>query len=219
MTQQLNRASSAPIEEALPPPHPHYTLATLGVLGVVAALLALALGVGAIAITAGRDSVDDGIVSEKVDAFLADAGVAADAPTGERSAVVGDVLPAIVPKGELGPIADGEVNVAIAPEMPPPSGRTTPAVVEVHFEVVENAPPCNHAALTDREREPVRLGAHGLSNDEIADELFISPLTAKTHISPAMVKLGMRDRVQLVILAYETGLASVGERPRDRSRD
>ncbi|CAN5465950.1 MAG: plastocyanin/azurin family copper-binding protein [Acidimicrobiia bacterium] len=138
MTQQLNRASSAPIEEPLPPPHPHYTLATLGVLGVVAALLALALGVGAIAITAGRDSVDDGIVSEKVDAFLADAGVAADAPTGERSAVVGDVLPAIVPKGELGLIADGEVNVAIAPEMPPPSGRTTPAVVEVHFEVVEN---------------------------------------------------------------------------------
>ncbi|CAN5466174.1 hypothetical protein BH24ACT7_BH24ACT7_21110 [soil metagenome] len=65
----------------------------------------------------------------------------------------------------------------------------------------------------------MRLGAHGLSNDEIADELFISPLTAKTHISRAMVKPGMRDRVRLVILAYETGLASVGERPRDRSRD
>ena len=78
--------------------------------------------------------------------------------------------------------------------------------------------PERREALTDREREVVRLAAHGLSNDEIADELFISPLTAKTHISRAMVKLGMRDRVQLVILAYETDLARVGERPRDRSR-
>jgi len=67
-------------------------------------------------------------------------------------------------------------------------------------------------ALTDRERDAVRLAAHGLTNDEIATELIISPLTAKTHLNRAMAKLGARDRAQLVIVAYETGLARVGER-------
>jgi DNA-binding NarL/FixJ family response regulator len=64
--------------------------------------------------------------------------------------------------------------------------------------------------LTAREREVVALVAAGLSNDEIAGRLFMSPLTAKTHVSRAMTKLGMRDRAQLVVLAYETGLARVG---------
>jgi DNA-binding NarL/FixJ family response regulator len=63
-------------------------------------------------------------------------------------------------------------------------------------------------ALTSRESEVVRLVATGLSNDEIADTLVISPLTVKTHISRAITKLGVRDRVQLVILAYEQGLVS-----------
>ena len=63
------------------------------------------------------------------------------------------------------------------------------------------------AVLTDREREVVRLVAAGLSNDEIARELVISPLTAKTHITRAIAKLGVRDRVQLVIIAFEEGLA------------
>ena len=61
-------------------------------------------------------------------------------------------------------------------------------------------------ALTAREREVVRLVATGLSNEDIARELVISPLTAKTHITRAITKLGVRDRVQLVILAYEEGL-------------
>jgi DNA-binding NarL/FixJ family response regulator len=64
--------------------------------------------------------------------------------------------------------------------------------------------------LTDREREVTRLVAHGLTNDEIASRLIMSPLTAKTHVSRAMTKLGARDRVQLVIVAYETGLARIG---------
>ncbi|ROO83215.1 LuxR family two component transcriptional regulator [Actinocorallia herbida] len=66
-------------------------------------------------------------------------------------------------------------------------------------------------ALTARENEVVRLVARGLSNDEIARELVISPLTAKTHVTRAIAKLGVRDRVQLVILAYERGLVARGE--------
>lgn len=66
------------------------------------------------------------------------------------------------------------------------------------------------AELTDREREAMRLVATGLSNDEIAARLQISPYTAKTHVNRAMVKLGAHDRAQLVIIAYETGLVRPG---------
>ncbi|MEU2288595.1 response regulator transcription factor [Streptomyces sp. NPDC013178] len=62
--------------------------------------------------------------------------------------------------------------------------------------------------LTSREREAVALAAQGLSNDEIAGRLVISPLTAKTHINRAMAKLHARDRAQLVVLAYESGLVT-----------
>jgi DNA-binding NarL/FixJ family response regulator len=65
--------------------------------------------------------------------------------------------------------------------------------------------------LTDREREVMGLVATGLSNDEIAEDLTMSPLTAKTHVSRAMTKLGARDRAQLVVIAYETGLVRAGE--------
>jgi DNA-binding NarL/FixJ family response regulator len=67
-------------------------------------------------------------------------------------------------------------------------------------------------ALTEREREIVALVAAGLSNDEIAANLVVSPLTAKTHVSRAMIKLGARDRAQLVVLAYRHGLADPSPR-------
>ncbi|MCI3221109.1 response regulator transcription factor [Streptomyces sp. NP-1717] len=66
--------------------------------------------------------------------------------------------------------------------------------------------------LTGREREVMALVAAGFTNAEIGTELAMSPLTAKTHVSRAMIKLGARDRAQLVVLAYETGLVRVGER-------
>jgi DNA-binding NarL/FixJ family response regulator len=64
--------------------------------------------------------------------------------------------------------------------------------------------------LTEREREVVTLAGTGLSNDEIAARLVVSPATAKTHVSRAMIKLGIRDRAGLVVFAYETGLVRPG---------
>ena len=66
--------------------------------------------------------------------------------------------------------------------------------------------------LTEREREVMVLVAEGLSNDEIAARLFLSPLTAKTHVSRIMTKLNARDRAQLVVMAYESGLVTPGHR-------
>ncbi|HEX4062187.1 MAG TPA: response regulator transcription factor [Streptosporangiaceae bacterium] len=64
--------------------------------------------------------------------------------------------------------------------------------------------------LTEREREVMGLVALGLSNDEIAQRLVVSPATAKTHVSRIMIKLGARDRAQLVVFAYESGMARPG---------
>lgn len=81
--------------------------------------------------------------------------------------------------------------------------------------VTEPLPPAAGADLkwlTNREREAVTLVAQGLSNEQIAERMVISPMTAKTHVNRAMVKLHARDRAQLVVFAYESGLVA----PRDR---
>jgi DNA-binding NarL/FixJ family response regulator len=75
----------------------------------------------------------------------------------------------------------------------------------------DRPPPPELGALTDREREVLALVGRGHSNAEIAEQLFMSPATAKTHVSHVMTKLYARDRAQLVVLAYETGLVSPGE--------
>ena len=84
-------------------------------------------------------------------------------------------------------------DLARRPEPPPASGQVL-------------------SALTDREREVMALVAEGMSNDEIAARLFLSPLTSKTHVSRIMTKLNARDRAQLVVIAYESGLVTPGSR-------
>lgn len=85
-------------------------------------------------------------------------------------------------------------------------GVTRRLIAEFATLTSKTGPIPNLAALTEREREVMALVAGGLSNDEIAERLVVSPATAKTHVSRAMVKLGARDRAQLVVFAYESGL-------------
>ncbi len=89
------------------------------------------------------------------------------------------------------------------------SPRATQALIS-HYLVApvqeQTTPPPGLALLTQRERELVGLVAQGLSNDEIARGLFLSPLTVKTHVNRAMMKLHARDRAQLVVIAYQSGL-------------
>jgi DNA-binding NarL/FixJ family response regulator len=112
----------------------------------------------------------------------------ADLIRGIRAAAAGDAL--------LAPQAARRLIAAFAAT--PPS--TAPPAAEL-------------AALTKREQEIVALVARGLSNDEIAEWLTISPATARTHVSRAMTKLAARDRAQLVVFAYESGLTRPGSLP------
>jgi DNA-binding NarL/FixJ family response regulator len=103
----------------------------------------------------------------------------------------------VIARGDalLSPIATRSLIARLVAE---PAAITPTAVLDV---------------LTGREREVLALVAGGLSNEEIADRLYLSPLTAKTHVNRAMVKLGARDRAQLVVIAYESGLVRAGIRP------
>ena len=89
-------------------------------------------------------------------------------------------------------------------------GITRRLIEEFATHAKEPRPSPDLDQLTEREREVMGLVAAGLSNEEIAERLFVSPATAKTHVSRAMVKLGARDRAQLVVFAYEAGLVRPG---------
>jgi DNA-binding NarL/FixJ family response regulator len=99
-------------------------------------------------------------------------------------------------------VADGDALLS--------PGVTRRLIAEFAGRAKTPAPPRELGALTDREREVMALVGAGLSNEEIAGHLFVSPATAKTHVSRAMVKLGARDRAQLVVFAYEAGLVRPG---------
>jgi DNA-binding NarL/FixJ family response regulator len=91
------------------------------------------------------------------------------------------------------------------------SPSVTRRLIEEFSRRVSPEPPPGLAELTPREREVLRLLARGLSNQEIAAELVVSEHTAKTHVAHILSKLGLRDRIQAVVLAYETGLVRPGE--------
>lgn len=91
------------------------------------------------------------------------------------------------------------------------SPRVTKRLLERVAGALQDAPDDTRLApLTDREREVLALVGQGLTNEEIGAELYLSPLTAKTHVSRIMGKLLARDRVQLVVIAYESGLVAPG---------
>ncbi|MDX2529761.1 response regulator [Streptomyces europaeiscabiei] len=92
------------------------------------------------------------------------------------------------------------------------SPRATRALIAHYLTTPDrtSAPAPELTSLTDRERQVLDLVAAGLSNDAIAEQLHISPSTAKTHVNHIMTKLGVRDRAQLVVIAYQTGHAHPG---------
>jgi len=159
-----------------------------------------------------RISADDDLAGVKViilTTFESDEYVYQAIRAGASGFLVKDTEPAdliqavrVVAKGDalLSPSVTRRLitDLASRPEVPPPGDRDLRTL----------------AGLTDREREVLALVAEGLSNDEIAARLFLSPLTAKTHVSRIMTKLNARDRAQLVVLAYESGLVTPGARDR-----
>jgi DNA-binding NarL/FixJ family response regulator len=121
----------------------------------------------------------------------------------------------VVARGDalLSPSVTKAVIAAFADRGPSPGPRGAGTAASGGYRVSERpggpagrAAPPGLASLTEREREVVALVAAGLSNNEIARKLVVSPLTAKTHVSRAMTKVNARDRAQLVVFAYEYGL-------------
>ena len=106
-------------------------------------------------------------------------------------------------------LVGGVRAVARGEELLAPS--ITRRLIEEFTRTGRTAPPPGYDRLTEREREVLVLIARGRSNAEIAAELFVSTETVKTHVARVLAKLGLRDRVQAVVAAYETGLVRAGE--------
>jgi DNA-binding CsgD family transcriptional regulator len=99
------------------------------------------------------------------------------------------------------------------------SPTITRRMIEVHLDHVPSGlPPVALDLLTPREREILVLLSRALSNAEIADHLVVSETTVKTHVARVLMQLGLRDRVQAVIFAYESGVVLIGHRPMDARR-
>lgn len=106
-------------------------------------------------------------------------------------------------------LLDGVRAVAAGQELLAPS--ITRRLIEEFTRASRQGPPPGYEQLTERECEVLTLVARGLSNAEIAGHLFVSIQTVKTHVARVLAKLGLRDRVQAVVLAYEYGLVRPGE--------
>ena len=166
MTDTMSRLDGATRQAPqLPPPHPHFTLGSIALMSLVVALIAGVIAIAALIVVGNRNSVDDDIVAAKVDQFLAapgNVGTPSDtspAPTAGAPAT-GSVIPDLTPKAEL-PVAT-EVNVAVAPNVPPPVTRTNQAIVEVHFEIVEGIYAIDPATGVDYETWGYKIsGAQG----------------------------------------------------------
>ena len=180
----------------------------------------------------GRITADPSLAAVKVvvlTTFDDDEHVFAALRAGASGFLVKDIEPEellqavrVVARGDalLAPSVTRSLIAAFAARPPAPTARTGGADARPETPGASSAGPAASAAavarqvglasLTDREREVVALVAAGLSNDEIGARLVVSPLTAKTHVSRAMTKLAARDRAQLVVIAYEHGLAEPG---------
>jgi DNA-binding NarL/FixJ family response regulator len=117
----------------------------------------------------------------------------------------------VVHRGEalLSPSVTRRLIASLASRTSPGSAAGLPAGRAVAPSAAGQSPH-NLTRLTEREREVLGLVAQGLSNEEIAARLYLSPLTTKTHVSHIMTKLAARDRAQLVVIAYESGLVVPG---------
>jgi DNA-binding NarL/FixJ family response regulator len=127
-----------------------------------------------------------------------------DALTAGASGFLLKDMPGIQLVGGIRAVARGEE--LLAPSL-------TRRLIEEFVSQGRREPPPGLSRLTDREQEVLALVATGRSNAEIAEHLFLSTETIKTHVSRMLDKLGLRDRVQAVILAYEAGIVHVGESP------
>lgn len=134
--------------------------------------------------------------------------------TFDRSKLVYDALSAgasgfLLKDAPAAQLVSGVRAAARGEELLAPS--ITRRLIEEFTRSERRGPPRGYELLTEREREVLALVSRGLSNTEIADELFVSVQTVKTHVARVLAKLGLRDRVQAVVAAYESGLVRPGE--------